>query len=148
MSHTQRERSMPFGRRSPPFGRRFISFRRRSISFGRRSISRCSEGDIVQGSYGDLRNHHIYIYWFCHSCPCRDANSIPECFHRVIIVPYTRNKPPSWCTTCTVCYWQYMRYGLKKTTGKRLYSCFNLCSNGILSDSTHIRSIISISLIS
>ena len=69
MSHTQRERSMPFGRRSPPFGRRFISFGRRSISFGRRSISRRSEGDIVQGSYGDLRNRHIYIYWFCHSCP-------------------------------------------------------------------------------
>ena len=32
---------------------------------------------------------------------------------------------------------------IKKSTGKRLYSCFNLCSNGILSDSTHIRSIIS-----
>ena len=69
MSHTQCERSMSFGRRSPPFGRRFISFGRRSISFGRRSISRRSEGDIVQGSYGDLRNRHIYIYWFCHSCP-------------------------------------------------------------------------------
>ena len=76
MSHTQRERSMSFGRRSPPFGRQFISFGRRSISFGRRSISfgrrsisRRSEGDIVQGSYGDLRNRHIYIYWFCHSCP-------------------------------------------------------------------------------
>ena len=27
------------------------------------------------------------------------------------------------------------------------YRCFNLCSNGILSDSTHIRSIISISLV-
>ena len=26
---------------------------------------------------------------------------------------------------------------IKKPTGKRLYSCFNLCSNGILSDSTH-----------
>ena len=37
---------------------------------------------------------------------------------------------------------------IKKPTGKHLYSCFNLCSNGILSDSTHIRSIISISLIS
>ena len=28
---------------------------------------------------------------------------------------------------------------IKKPTGKRFYSCFNLCSNGILSDSTHIR---------
>ena len=35
---------------------------------------------------------------------------------------------------------------IKKLTGKRLYSCFNLSSNGILSDSVHIRSIISISL--
>ena len=33
---------------------------------------------------------------------------------------------------------------IENTTGKCLYSCFNLCSNGILSDS---RSIISISLI-
>ena len=40
-----------------------------------------------------------------------------------------------------------MQYWLKKPIGKRLYSSFNLCSNGILSDSTHIRSIISISLI-
>ena len=24
------------------------------------------------------------------------------------LIPYTRNKPPSWCTTCTVCYYQYM----------------------------------------
>ena len=46
MSRTQRERSMPFGRRSPPFGRRFILFRRRSIS-------RRSKEDIVQGSHGD-----------------------------------------------------------------------------------------------
>ena len=36
---------------------------------------------------------------------------------------------------------------IKKPIGRRLYSCFNLCINGILSDSTHIRSIISISLI-
>ena len=40
---------------------------------------------------------------------------------------------------------------IKKPIGRCLYtcSCFNLCSNGIciLSDSTHIRSIISISLI-
>ena len=31
---------------------------------------------------------------------------------------------------------------IKKPTGKHLYNCFNLCSDGILSDSTHIRSII------
>ena len=37
---------------------------------------------------------------------------------------------------------------IRTPTGKRLYSCFNLCSNGILSDSTYIRSIISISPIS
>ena len=35
----------------------------------------------------------------------------------------------------------------KNNTGKHLYSCINLCSNCILSNSTHIRSIISISLI-
>ena len=34
---------------------------------------------------------------------------------------------------------------IKTSTGKRLYSGFNLCSSGLLSDSTHIRSIISIS---
>ena len=27
-----------------------------------------------------------------------------EHFHHVITILYTRNKPPSWCTTCTVCY--------------------------------------------
>ena len=27
-----------------------------------------------------------------------------ECFHHVITIPYTRNKPPSWCMTCIVCY--------------------------------------------
>ena len=27
-----------------------------------------------------------------------------ERFHHVITIPYTRNEPPSWCTTCTVCY--------------------------------------------
>ena len=37
---------------------------------------------------------------------------------------------------------------IKKPKGKRLYSSFHLRSNGILSDSTHIRSIMSISLIS
>ena len=39
MSRTQRERSMPFGRRF--------------ILFGRQSILHRSEADIVQGSYGD-----------------------------------------------------------------------------------------------
>ena len=27
-----------------------------------------------------------------------------ERFHHVITILYTRNKSPSWCTTCTVCY--------------------------------------------
>ena len=38
MSRTQRERSMPFGRRFILFGRRSISFGRRSPPFGKRSM--------------------------------------------------------------------------------------------------------------
>ena len=39
---------------------------------------------------------------------------VMERFHHMITIPYTRNKPPSWYTTCTVCYLQYMQYRLKK----------------------------------
>ena len=36
-----------------------------------------------------------------------------ERFHHMMTIPYNRNKLPSWCTTCTVCYQWYMRYRLK-----------------------------------
>ena len=32
-----------------------------------------------------------------------DVSAI-ERFQHVITIPYTRNEPPFWCTTCTVCY--------------------------------------------
>ena len=58
-----------------------------------------------------------------------------ERFHHVITIPYTRNKLPSWLYGMLLAVYAIL---IKTPTGKHLYSCFNLFSNGILSDSTHI----------
>ena len=56
-------------------------------------------------------NHdHLSIHQFVHPSICPSIHLLPsvftciEHFHHVIRILCTRNKPPSWCTTCTVCY--------------------------------------------
>ena len=36
-----------------------------------------------------------------HLIYCGSRNKIKR-FHHLVTIPYARNKPPSWCTTCTV----------------------------------------------
>ena len=62
--------------------------------------------------------------------------------------PYTRNKLAILVYNLYSTSLAVYTIAIETPTGKRLYSCFILCSSCFLSDSTHIRSIISISLIS
>ena len=41
----------------------------------------------------------VYSQWSSHT-----LHTLIERFQHVITILYTRNKPPFWCTTCTVCY--------------------------------------------
>ena len=60
--------------------------------------------------------------------------------------PYTRNKLAILVYNLYSMPLAVFAIVIKKPTGKRLYDCFNLRSSGILFDSTHIKSIVSISL--
>ena len=63
-----------------------------------------------------FRNIGMWVWrWWYVNVGMKSTLMLIEHFHHVITIPYTRNKPPSWCTTCTVCY--YYAILIKKPIG-------------------------------